>query len=32
MQLLISLFLVLAIFLGSFGYMIFQYDQEIRAK
>ena len=32
MELLISLSLVLAIFLGSFGYLTFQYDQEIRVK
>ena len=32
MESLIPLSLVLAIFLGSFGYMIFQYDQEMRVK
>lgn len=34
MELLIPLFLalVLAIFLGSFGYMIYQYEQAMRVK
>lgn len=32
MELFIPLALVLAIFLGSFGYMIYQYEQEMQVE